>query len=179
MAETLERKKKVYKVATELNLSHETLIEFLRKKGHEVKGHMSTVDDDMMRDILIHFKRDKDVAEKHQRKIQEIRENKKRAEKKPEPPVEIAPAKPEPPAKKEPEPAPAAPALEPVAEQTVEVEVPVEQPPVDAAAVEEAVPTIPVRSKNPRRQSRFSRRRSPQWKSMSLRWRRSVARKSD
>jgi translation initiation factor IF-2 len=65
MAETAEKKKKVYKVATELNLSHETLIEFLRKKGHEVKGHMSSVDDDMMRDILIHFKKDKDVAEKH------------------------------------------------------------------------------------------------------------------
>ncbi|HSQ73980.1 MAG TPA: translation initiation factor IF-2 N-terminal domain-containing protein, partial [Bacteroidota bacterium] len=82
MAETAEKKKKVYKVATELNLSHETLIEFLRKKGHEVKGHMSTVDADMMRDILIHFKKEKDVAEKHQRKIQEIRETKKRAERK-------------------------------------------------------------------------------------------------
>jgi translation initiation factor IF-2 len=82
MAETVEKKKKIYKVATELNISHETLIEFLRKKGHEVKGHMSSVDDDMMRDILIHFKKDKDVAEKHQRKIQEIRENKKRAERK-------------------------------------------------------------------------------------------------
>lgn len=82
MAETAEKKKKVYKVATELNLSHETLIEFLRKKGHEVKGHMSSVDDDMMRDILIHFKKEKDVAEKHQRKIQEIRETKKRAERK-------------------------------------------------------------------------------------------------
>jgi translation initiation factor IF-2 len=82
MAETAEKKKKVYKVATELNLSHATLIEFLRKKGHEVKGHMSSVDDDMMRDILIHFKKDKDVAEKHARKIQEIRETKKRAERK-------------------------------------------------------------------------------------------------
>jgi len=82
MSDTVEKKKKLYKVATELNLSHETLIEFLRKKGHEVKSHMSSVDEPMMRDILIHFKRDKDVAEKHQRKIQEIRETKKRAERK-------------------------------------------------------------------------------------------------
>ncbi len=82
MADTVEKKKKLYKVATELNLSHETLIEFLRKKGHEVKGHMSSVDEPMMRDILIHFKKEKDVAEKHQRKIQEIRETKKRAERK-------------------------------------------------------------------------------------------------
>lgn len=82
MAETTEKKKKLYKLATELNLSHETLIEFLRKKGHEVKSHMSTVDDDMMRDILVQFKKDKDVAEKHQRKVAEMRESRKRAEKK-------------------------------------------------------------------------------------------------
>ncbi len=82
MAETAEKKKKIYKLATELNLSHETLVEFLRKKGHTVKGHMSTVDDDMMKDILIHFKKDKDVAEKHHRKIQEIRETKSKAERK-------------------------------------------------------------------------------------------------
>lgn len=89
MAETLEKKKKIYKVATELNLSHETLIEFLRKKGHEVKSHMSTVDSDMMRDILVHFKRDKDVAERHQRKIQELRETRKKVEKKVEDPGEL------------------------------------------------------------------------------------------
>ncbi|MDH4070628.1 MAG: translation initiation factor IF-2 [Ignavibacteria bacterium] len=84
MVETVqkEKKKKVYKVATELNVSHETLIEFLRKKGHEVKSHMSVVNDDMMRDILIQFKKEKDVADRHNRKIQEIRETKKRAEKK-------------------------------------------------------------------------------------------------
>lgn len=92
MAETVEKKKKLYKLATELNLSHETLIEFLKKKGHEVKSHMSAVDDDMMRDILVHFKKEKDVAEKHHRKIQEIRETKKRTEKKVEEHVEEAPS---------------------------------------------------------------------------------------
>ena len=86
MAETAEKRKKVYKLATELNISHETLLEFLRKKGHEVKSHMSSVDDAMMRDVLVQFKKEKDVAEKHQRKIQEIRETKKRLEKKPEEP---------------------------------------------------------------------------------------------
>ncbi len=84
MAEIAEKRKKVYKVATELNLSHETLLEFLRKKGHEVKSHMSSVDDGMMRDILLHFKKEKDVADKHHRKLTEIRENKKRIEKKEE-----------------------------------------------------------------------------------------------
>ena len=80
MAETAEKRKKIYKVATELNLSHETLIDFLRKKGHVVKSHMSNVDDDMMREILIHFKKERDVAEKHQRKVAEMRER-RRAEK--------------------------------------------------------------------------------------------------
>ncbi|MBI5473724.1 MAG: translation initiation factor IF-2 [Ignavibacteriae bacterium] len=84
MSEIAEKKKKIYKVATELNLSHETVVEFLRKKGYEVKSHMSSVDDDMMRDILVHFKKEKDVAEKHQRKIAEMRESKKKIEKKEE-----------------------------------------------------------------------------------------------
>ncbi len=87
MAETVEKKKKVYKLATELNLSHETLVDFLRKKGHEIKNHMSSVDDDMMRDILVHFKKEKDSAEKHQRKMAEIKESKKKVEKKIEEPV--------------------------------------------------------------------------------------------
>ena len=92
MTETVEKRKKLYKVATELNLSHETLIEFLRKKGHEVKSHMSSVDEEMMKDILVHFKKEKDSAEKHQRKIAEIRESKRRAERKVEEVVETPPA---------------------------------------------------------------------------------------
>ena len=94
MSETLEKKKKIYKVAAELNLSHETLVEFLKKKGYAVKGHMSVVDGDMMRDILVHFKKEKDVADRHQRKIAEIRESKKKVEKKEEV-VEAAPPLPE------------------------------------------------------------------------------------
>ncbi len=91
MAETVEKKKKLYKVATELNLSHETVIEFLRKKGHEVKNHMSTIDETMMHEILVHFKKEKDTAEKHQRKIQEIRDQKKKTDRKPEPVSEAVP----------------------------------------------------------------------------------------
>jgi len=150
MAETAEKKKKVYKVATELNLSHETLIEFLRKKGHEVKSHMSTVDEDMMRDILIHFKRDKDVAEKHQRKIAEIRESRKRAEKKEEH-VEQAPPPPTlhevaaTPQEQEilpvtPEPEPQVEIEEPFPAEPVEAEAPAEAP--EAAPAEELHPPV-------------------------------------
>jgi translation initiation factor IF-2 len=73
-------KKKIYQIAKEINISHETLIEYLTRRGHTVKSHMSVVDDAMMHDILAHFKKDKEVAEKHQRKIQTMRESKKRVE---------------------------------------------------------------------------------------------------
>jgi translation initiation factor IF-2 len=82
MAEAAEKKKKVYKLATELNLASETLIEFLNKKGFAVKSHMSSVDEEMLQEILVHFKKDKDVAERHHRKLFELRETRKKPEKK-------------------------------------------------------------------------------------------------
>ncbi|HTY37873.1 MAG TPA: translation initiation factor IF-2 [Bacteroidota bacterium] len=78
MADTAATKIKIYKLATELNLSSETLIEFLHKKGFEVKSHMSSVDDDMLAAIMGHFKKEKDVAERHQRKLQEFRTSRKK-----------------------------------------------------------------------------------------------------
>ena len=88
MAETAAKKIKIYRLATELNLSSETLLEFLHKKGFEVKSHMSSVTDDMLSAVMGHFKKEKDVAERHQRKLQEFRTSRKKeapekAEKKP------------------------------------------------------------------------------------------------
>ncbi len=80
MTEKPQSKKKIYQIAKELNISHETLMDYLKKKGHEVKSHMSLVDDAMTHDIMSHFKKDKEVAEKHQRKIQTIRESRKKSE---------------------------------------------------------------------------------------------------
>jgi translation initiation factor IF-2 len=82
MPETAEKKKKIYRLATELNLASETIIEFLKKKGFAVKSHMSSVDDEMLREILVHFKKEKDVAERHHRKLHELRETRKKPEKK-------------------------------------------------------------------------------------------------
>ena len=147
MAEIAEKRKKIYKLATELNLSHETLVEFLRKKGHTVKNHMSSVDDDMMRDILVHFKKDKDTAEKHQRKMAEIKESKKKVEKKVE---EVLPA---PPVAPPPEVAvPTVIEVAPLIEQREEVEqaeIPEQEPVIEPAQaesqepVEEEVPLAP------------------------------------
>ena len=78
MAEAKSKKVRVYKLASEYNLSAEQLIEFLRKKGHEIKSHMSIVSDEMQKDIQDHFKKDIEKAEKHYKKIAEF--NKKRIE---------------------------------------------------------------------------------------------------
>lgn len=78
--EKAQGNKKIYQIAKEINISHETLIDYLKKRGHAIRSHMSVVDDAMMHDILAHFKKDKEVAEKHQRKIQSIRESRKKVE---------------------------------------------------------------------------------------------------
>ncbi len=79
MPETKTKKVRVYKLASEYNLSAENLIEFLQKKGHDVKSHMSMLSDEMIIDINAHFKKDIEKAEKHYKKIAEF--NKKREEK--------------------------------------------------------------------------------------------------
>jgi translation initiation factor IF-2 len=79
MSEEVKSKKiRVYKLASEYNLSAEQLIEFLKKKGHDIKSHMTIVSDEMMVDIHDHFKKDIEKAEKHYKKIAEF--NKKRIE---------------------------------------------------------------------------------------------------
>ena len=85
MTEATEKKVKIFNLAKDLNLASGTIIEFLTKKGYTIKGPMSIVENDMMKDIMSHFKKDKDVADRHQRKIAEIKETKRKtAEKKKE-----------------------------------------------------------------------------------------------
>jgi translation initiation factor IF-2 len=78
MSEQSFKKMKIFNLAKELNLSSETIIEFLKKKGFDVKSHMSSVTEEMMPVIMGHFKKDKEVAERHQRKIQEFRSTRKK-----------------------------------------------------------------------------------------------------
>lgn len=88
MTEDVKSKKlRIYKFAAEYNLSADMLVEFLQKKGYEVKSHMSPLSDEMMADIANHYKKDIEKAEKHYRKISEF--NKKRAEKSEEIPQEL------------------------------------------------------------------------------------------
>lgn len=78
MADTGTKKIKIYNLAKEINISSETIIEFLKKRGYDVKSHMSPVSDEMMSLILTHFKKDKDQAERHQRKLQELKATRKK-----------------------------------------------------------------------------------------------------
>ncbi len=78
MPEQKSKKIKVFNLAKELNLSSETIIDFLRKKDFEIKSHMSIVTDEMMPVIMGHFKKDKEVADRHQRKLQEFRSTRKK-----------------------------------------------------------------------------------------------------
>lgn len=79
MAETKSKKIRVYKLASEYNLAVESILEFLQKKGHDVKTHMSMLSDDMITEVQEHFKKDIEKAEKHYKKIAEF--NKKRSDK--------------------------------------------------------------------------------------------------
>ncbi len=79
--ETKSKKQRVYKLASEINISAEQLVEFLLKKGHQVKTIQSILTDEMITDINNHFKKDIEKAEKHYKKIAEF--NKKRVDKVP------------------------------------------------------------------------------------------------
>ena len=77
--ETKSKKLRIYKFASEINISAEQLVEFLQKKGHVVKSIQSILTDDMITEINNHFKKDIEKAEKHYKKIADF--NKKRVEK--------------------------------------------------------------------------------------------------
>ena len=73
MPETPKSQKvRLYKFATEYNLSTESLTEFLQKKGYDVKSHMTILSDEMLSDIKSHFKKDIEKAEKHYKKISDF-----------------------------------------------------------------------------------------------------------
>ncbi len=71
---TIGKKQKVYKIAAELNLSSQVILDFLGKRGYPVKSHMSAVEPEMVDEIMVHYKKDKDSAERHQKKVAELRE---------------------------------------------------------------------------------------------------------
>jgi translation initiation factor IF-2 len=61
-------KKRIFQIAKELNISSDTLINFLRRQGFDVSTYMSPVDDKMMSVINKHFKHEREVAERMRKK---------------------------------------------------------------------------------------------------------------
>ncbi|AFH48351.1 Translation initiation factor 2 [Ignavibacterium album JCM 16511] len=73
MAEEKAKKIRIHKLASEINLSTEVLIDFLRKKGHEIKSIQSIVTDEMLHDIQSHFKKEIEKAAQHTKKVEEFK----------------------------------------------------------------------------------------------------------
>ncbi len=151
-------------LATEINVSHETLIEFLQKKGFtSIKSIMSKIEPDALEIVMKQFGKEKDVAEKRQKKVAAFKEKRAKTredflDEHPEHrPAEAKPAEVVPPA---PTPIPVAPEVAPavsepdfigvaVAPQEVEaVSAPaapdVEEIPVPEEPVEAVAPEVPV-----------------------------------
>merc|ERR1711879_391438 len=66
------KKLRLYKFASEYNLSTDALVDFLKEKGYTVKGHMALLTDEMLSDIYDKFKKDIERAENHYKKIDEF-----------------------------------------------------------------------------------------------------------
>ncbi len=70
MATTNKPKKyRVYKYASEINLSTDAIIDFLKSKDYKVKNHMTLLTEEMLADIQTHFKKDIDKSDEHKRKL--------------------------------------------------------------------------------------------------------------
>ncbi len=73
--ETTTKKITVRNLATEINISHDTLIEFLQKKGFtNVKSIMSKVEDDALEMVMKQYGKDRDVTEKRHKKVAAFKE---------------------------------------------------------------------------------------------------------
>ena len=72
MADTKEKKIRIYKLATEYNLSADSLVEFLKSKGFKVKNHMSQLNDEMITAINANYKKEIEKAEHHYKKLAEF-----------------------------------------------------------------------------------------------------------
>ncbi len=65
-------RRKLFKVAKELNLSHQTIIEFMEKKGFAVSGLNTSITDEIYDEILKRFAQEKQKAEKIARRRKEL-----------------------------------------------------------------------------------------------------------
>ncbi len=72
---------RLIKIASEINIGRETIVEYLKSKGHEIDNKpTATLSEEMIEIVYDKFKREKKAAEKQREKIQKHKEIRKQAE---------------------------------------------------------------------------------------------------
>jgi translation initiation factor IF-2 len=84
MAEAKPKKIRVYKLASEYNLSADSIVEFLSGEGHKVKSHMSNLTEEMITAVQEHFRKDIEKTQKHYQKLAEFQKSREDKTKKAE-----------------------------------------------------------------------------------------------
>ncbi len=83
----MAKKRRIYQIAKELNISHEEILQFLDAKDIEVRSHMSAVNDQIYDKILNEFAKEKVIVdryrkEKERQRIEEERQKQEEEEQK-------------------------------------------------------------------------------------------------
>ena len=74
MAESSSKKKLVTKVASEIQVSADQIVEFLKSKGHDKIRKTSSIDEQMYNELAAHFKKERDQVEKRQKIKEQLSE---------------------------------------------------------------------------------------------------------
>ena len=64
---SIVKKKRIFQIAKELNISHLEIINFLKTNGSEVDSHMAPVSPEVYDEILLEFSKDKLQIERHRK----------------------------------------------------------------------------------------------------------------
>jgi len=79
----MAKKRRIYQIAKELNISHEEILQFLDSHDVDVNSHMSPVDEGVYEKILSEFAKEKVIVDRYrkERERQKIEEERKQADK--------------------------------------------------------------------------------------------------
>ncbi len=83
-------RKRLYEVAKEYNISSEAIVKLVRELGFDIKSHMSTADDDMMKAIASKFSEEKETVKQEISRKKKILLKEVTVEEKIVPPVAVA-----------------------------------------------------------------------------------------
>ncbi|MCH7528058.1 MAG: translation initiation factor IF-2 [Candidatus Marinimicrobia bacterium] len=67
MTDQVTKKRRIFQIAKELNISHTEIIEFLKREGFEASSHMSPVEQPVYERILGEFAKERVIIERHRK----------------------------------------------------------------------------------------------------------------